>query len=164
MKIMVISDTHNDTFYLKEALSVFRKQNYDKLYLLGDLGTKSIELLNPLHEKIVAVKGNNDFYSETDAARFDMPLINYDYALGKLIVLTHGHYYNHLNYDGDYGIFLSGHTHQSMIYHDPMGSYIANPGSLGLPRDGCHSYMSIDEKGMKVIDVTTGAVIHFQDF
>lgn len=164
MKIMVISDTHNDTFYLKDALSIFRMENYDKLYVLGDIGTRSIELLNPFHEKILAVKGNNDSYDELDRARFDMPLINYDYVFGKMIVLTHGHYYNHLNYNGEYGIFLSGHTHQSMIYKDPMGSYIANPGSLGLPRDGTHSYLSLDEKGMKVIDIRSKAVIHFQDF
>ena len=37
MKIRVLSDLHNDADYAKAALSLFKKEHFDKLYLLGDL-------------------------------------------------------------------------------------------------------------------------------
>ena len=143
---------------------IFRDEGYDRLYVLGDIGYECIALLNPFHDRIVAVKGNCDGYEEEDFARFQLPIINYDYQLGRLIVLTHGHFYNRYNVDVQYGIFLSGHTHMSTVFRNADGSYVANPGSLGSPRDGYHSYLRIDETGMKVLDVSSGAIVHFQDF
>ena len=53
MKILVASDLHGDIVYTKLLLTKMREENFDKLYLLGDLKRDSIEILNPLHEKIV---------------------------------------------------------------------------------------------------------------
>lgn len=164
MKIMVISDTHGDIEHLEKALAIFQKESFDKLYLLGDLERDSIRLVNPFHERILAVCGNNDSYADIDYARFNMPDLNYDYQFGRHIVLTHGYPYNWQNYFGDYDIFLQGHTHVSYLKRTSQGKYLANPGSLGWPRDGSYSYMTMDEKGMKVIDIQTGSVLHFQDF
>jgi len=33
MKIMVISDIHNDVPYTKAAVELFRKEKFDKLYI-----------------------------------------------------------------------------------------------------------------------------------
>ena len=66
MKILVISDLHNDIPYTKAAIELFREESFDKLYLLGDLLEDSIKLLNPLSEKIIAVRGNCDGDYEED--------------------------------------------------------------------------------------------------
>jgi len=165
MKIMVLSDTHGDTYYTGLALDLFRKEKYDKLFLLGDLGRETIELLNPLHDKILAVKGNCDSDSLEDLARFPFDsAINFDYDFGKVILLTHGHLFHPYTFQGPYDIFLQGHTHESFLLRDERGKILGNPGSLGEPRDYNHSYLSIDETGLKVKDVESGEVVHFLDF
>ncbi len=161
---MVISDTHNDTEYTELALEVFAKDKYDRLFVLGDIGIDTLSLLNPLHEKILAVKGNCDGYELDDFARFPLPYLNYAYAFDKFIVLTHGNYYNEFNYDQKYDILLEGHSHISGLVQRKDGRIIANPGSLSLPRDYNHSFLSIDEQGLKAIDVKTGEIVHFLDF
>ncbi len=163
VKAMVISDTHNDVTYLPEVLSEFRRGSFDKLYVLGDIGASSARLLNEFAEKITAVKGNNDFHSVEEACSFPLPYINYSYLNGKRIVLTHGHYYNEYNVTDRYDILLLGHTHRSMIktYGERL---VLNPGSLGLPRDGRHSYMTIDESGVLIKDIVGGGVIDKIDF
>lgn len=164
MKIMVISDLHNDVEYTKAVVSLFREDNFDKLYILGDTLADSIRILNPLSEKILAVKGNCDGYEEDDLASFPLPYITFDYQFGKFIVLTHGHYFNPYNYDKPFDIMLMGHSHQSMIYQNNNGQIIANPGSLARPRDDYHSYMVMDEEGMRVMDFNSKAVIHSLKF
>ena len=164
MKILVISDLHDDIPYTKTAVSLFEKNNYDKLYILGDILEDSIRILNPLSEKILAVRGNCDSYDEEEMAGFSLPYLTFDYQFGKFIVLTHGHYYNPRNYDEPYDIMLLGHSHCSMIYVDEDKHIIANPGSFSCPRDGHHSYMEIDERGIRIIDYNSGCIIHSLDF
>lgn len=161
---MVISDLHNDVEFTKAVVSLFNEEKFDKLYILGDILADSIRLLNPLFDKILAVKGNCDGYEEEDLARFAMPYLTFDYQFGKLIVLTHGHYFNSYNYDRPFDIMLMGHTHQSFIYQNQNGQIIANPGSIARPRDGFYSYMVMDEEGMRVIDFNSKAVIHSLHF
>ncbi|MBR8701030.1 hypothetical protein IX317_001697 [Fusobacterium sp. DD29] len=36
MKLFIISDIHGSLYYLKKALAIFDKGNYDKLVILGD--------------------------------------------------------------------------------------------------------------------------------
>ena len=157
MKIMVISDTHGDETYLSMALDIFYKDNYTKLYHLGDIGRASIRLLNPLSSKIKAVKGNNDFFLEDAKFKCDS-YIEFDYVFNKLIVLTHGHYFSPYTYKKNYDIFLYGHTHTGLI--QKIGNQIiACPGSISLPRDKHNSYIEINEKSIKLIDVETKKVI-----
>lgn len=160
---MVISDLHNDVPYTEAAVEIFKKENYDKMYVLGDILEDSIRVLNTISEKITAVMGNCDSYDEEELARFPLPYINYDYEFGKLIVMSHGHYYSPYNYDQGYDVFLMGHTHISGIYQDMGGRIQANPGSLARPRDGMHTYMRLDEKGIKIIDINSNTVVHFLD-
>lgn len=159
MKILVVSDLHNDIEYTNAIIDLFNKEKFDKLYLLGDLLSDSIKLLNKLKDKIVAVKGNCDYYDDYDS-EFNMPYINFDYQFNRLFVLTHGHYYSEYNYDKEYDVMLVGHTHISKIYQNVNGQIVANPGSISNPRDGIHSYMVIDENGIKVIDFKSKGIVH----
>ena len=82
MKLLIISDIHGDADYLEMALNVFTKENCDKLLILGDIlyhgprndlpngyaPKKVISMLNPLSDKIIAVRGNCD--AEVDGMSF----------------------------------------------------------------------------------------------
>lgn len=165
MKILVISDLHGDIYYTKKVLDVFSKGGFDKLYVLGDIKYESIKLLNEEVDKvIIAVCGNCDQDYEIDYAKFNMPLINYDYAFSKTIVLTHSHIYDEFNYNGKFDIMLKGHLHISSIITTFDNKIIANPGSIALPRDSHHSYMTITDEGMKIIDINTNEIINELDF
>lgn len=164
MKIMVISDTHNDINYVRAVIDIFNKEKFDKLYVLGDIGVDSISIINEVYDKVLAVKGNCDSYEEEDKALFNMPYLNFDYNFGKLFVLSHGNYYNPYTYDQDYNVFLFGHYHTSIIRKIDENKIAANPGSLAEPRDGIHSYMTIDEKGIKIIDINSNSVINSYNF
>ncbi|MFA6587275.1 MAG: YfcE family phosphodiesterase [Bacilli bacterium] len=151
---MVISDTHHDTERTKRALSLFSRDHYDKLFLLGDLGDDCISLLNPYTEKILAVCGNCDSYKDIRDARFDMSnTVNYDYDFSRLFLLTHGHEVSPFHYEGSFDVFLYGHYHVGRLEEDSKGRIFANPGSLGLPRDNTHSLLLIDEKGLSLYDI-----------
>ena len=159
MKILIASDIHDDIDATELLIDIFRSENYDKMYLLGDIEGDAIELLNPYADRILAVAGNNDSYSDIERARFPMPLINYDYQFGKYIVLTHGHYYDDYTYDKPFDIMFLGHTHFGEMRRERNGSLVLNPGSISRPRDGYHSYMSMDETGVYRIDSKSGKVL-----
>ena len=164
MKILIASDLHGDIPYTEALVTLFKEEHFDKLYLLGDLLFDSIEILNPLSEKILAVAGNCDSQSEIEYARFNMPYVNLDYQFKKVIVLSHGHYESPYSYNLPYDIFFFGHTHIATLRKETNGSIIANPGSFAHPRDGIHSYLVMDENGLKLYDYNSKSVIQSLSF
>ncbi len=164
MKILIASDLHGDIPYTTALVELFKEGGFDKLYLLGDLLFDSIEILNPISENIIAVAGNCDSESDIDKARFLMPYVNLDYQFGKVIVLSHGHYESPYSYELPYDIFFFGHTHISTLRKDSENRIIANPGSFANPRDGVHSYLVMDEKGLKLYDYRTREALQSLEF
>ena len=159
MKAMVLGDTHGDTTYLREALTVFEKEKCDRLYLTGDLLPESVRMLGYLSEKIVAVQGNCDRYYQTEEyAKFPMPTINYSGFNGKTLVLTHGHLYDPYTIPVRYDILLLGHSHVARM--DCLGGrWILNPGSLAQPRDGNHSYLILTPESFCLYAIDMGKLI-----
>ena len=151
MKLMIISDIHGSAAYLRKVLSRFEAEKPDQLILLGDIlyhgprnpipegydPKETVELLNPLKERIVAVKGNCD--SEVDQMLLQFPIMA-EYCVILLekrkIFLTHGHHHPMDQVPLEKGsIYLYGHTHIPMAeaYED---AYCLNPGSITLPKNG----------------------------
>ena len=161
MKLMIASDIHGSAYYCQKMIDAFHQQNADKLLLLGDIlyhGPRNdlpkdynpkavIEMLNPLRDKLMCVRGNCD--CEVDQMVLDFPVLA-DYAMlyvdGVTIFATHGHTHNCDNLPplnkGD--ILLHGHTHIPVL--KDMGSYTyINPGSVSIPKEGSdHSYLIMD--------------------
>lgn len=175
MKMMVLSDIHGSPVYLKKALEIFDKENYDKLLLLGDelyhgprnplpegyAPKEVIELLNGYRDKIIAIRGNCD--SEVDQMVLNFPIMA-DYNLilwdNKKIFMTHGHIYNKDNplpmEAGD--ILLYGHFHVPMILEkDDM--FFLNPGSLTLPKENSRHCYGIFENNSFIIKDIDGNTI-----
>lgn len=162
MKYFIASDIHGSLYFCEKMLESFEKEKADKLVLLGDIlyhgprndlprdyaPKKVIELLNPLKNKILAVRGNCD--TEVDQMVLSFPILA-DYAIisegERMVYLTHGHNFNENNLPplGDGDILLHGHTHvPKCTEHD---SYIyMNPGSVSIPKeDSHHGYMILED-------------------
>lgn len=161
MKLMIASDIHGSAYYCQKMIEAFKEQRADKLLLLGDIlyhgprndlpkdynPKKVIDMLNPMRENLICVRGNCD--SEVDQMVLDFPLLA-EYAMlyidGRTIFATHGHIHNNDNLPplnkGD--ILLHGHTHIPII--EKFNSYIyINPGSVSIPKNGSeHSYLIMD--------------------
>lgn len=170
MKIMIASDIHGSAKYARKLVESFTKSDCQKLLLLGDIlyhGPRNdlpdeyapkevISLLNPLKDKILAVRGNCD--TEVDQMVLDFPILS-DYAVifngTHTIYATHGHVYNPDNPPplscGD--ILLCGHTHVTKAKDYGSFTYI-NPGSVSIPKEGTpRGYIIFDDGIFNFYDI-----------
>ena len=158
MKFLVVSDIHGSADYTKKALEAYALHKPDQILLLGDIlyhGPRNplpqgynpqevVALLNPLADKIIAVRGNCD--AEVDQMVLDFPCMA-DYALveadGHVLYLSHGHLPGKSPDDPPMlapgSAFLSGHTHAKTL-DERDGVLFVNPGSTSIPKDGSASY------------------------
>lgn len=153
MRILVLSDSHGNSFYAEKAIEMLCP---DRLIFLGD-GLREIENLSYIYSKIPfsAVRGNCDFYSDEPAA----DILNVG---SHKIFFTHGHLYRVkdgtdtlLSAAKQRGadIALYGHTHIARTEYSE-GVYIINPGSCSCPREGKRSCAYIDIIGNDILTNT----------
>ena len=177
MKILIASDIHGSAYYCDMLLKVFKEENADRMLLLGDIlyhgprndlpkdyaPKKVIEMLNPLKNKILCVRGNCD--TEVDQMVLDFPVLA-DYSVipvgEKLIYATHGHKYNESVKpplcNGD--ILLNGHTHIPKCTKHEDYIYM-NPGSVSIPKENsAHSYMILEDGKFLWKNLETKEVYH----
>ncbi len=161
MKWFIASDIHGSAEFCRRMLEAYRREQADRMLLLGDLlchGPRNdlpegyapkevIALLGEYAADILCVRGNCD--AEVDQMVLDFPIMA-DYALlsegGRLIFATHGHLWNEEHppklHPGD--VLLHGHTHVP-VRVEKDGVVTLNPGSVSIPKDGsAHSYMTLE--------------------
>jgi len=166
VKYFVISDIHGAAVNLKEVLKCFEQEKADKIIILGDIlyhgarnplpfgydTMKTAEILNVHKELILGIKGNCD--SEVDELVLAFPLHkHFSFQLGeKTVFLTHGHQFNADNLPNikEGSVLLHGHTHIPVIT-EKNGIIIANPGSVGIPKEKSDSgYLLLEENKITV--------------
>ena len=153
MRILFISDIHGVPSTLTAALEKGAALGYDKIALLGDLlyhgprngvpdfydPVKVAAILNPLRDRIVAVRGNCD--AAVAQMMLEFPITD-DYQVleadGERFFLTHGHLFNEWKLPplGMGTVLVHGHTHVSEKKRLACGLTIFNPGSVSLPKGG----------------------------
>ena len=161
MKWFIASDIHGSAYYCERLLECYKKEQADKILLLGDVlyhgprndlpegyaPKKVIAMLNALENEILCVRGNCE--AEVDQMVLNFPVLA-DYAIltagKKMIFVTHGHVFNNKNlpplHKGD--ILLHGHTHVPVCEEYKTHVYM-NPGSVSIPKENsAHSYMTFD--------------------
>ena len=164
MKLIIASDIHGSAYYCEKMLEAFRKENAERLLLLGDLlyhGPRNdlprdyapkrvIELLNAYKNDILCVRGNCE--AEVDQMVLEFPVLA-EYAFVALekgaIFMSHGHNFNESKlpplHKGD--ILLNGHTHVPKCTEHENFVYM-NPGSTSIPKENSpHGYM-VYENGL----------------
>ncbi len=171
MNYLIISDIHGSEISTKKVLKYFNDNNLDKIIVLGDIlyhGPRNdiphgynpkgvIALLNPLKEKIIAVRGNCE--AEVDQMVLDFPCMS-DYTIidynGKTIFATHGHLWNPDKMPPleKGSIFLYGHTH---LFEQRVqdGILICNPGSVTLPKENRPpTFATLIDGKIEIIELT----------
>ena len=164
MKIMIASDIHGSAYYCEKMLDAYKKEQADRLLLLGDIlyhgprndlpkdyaPKKVISMLNEVKNELLCVRGNCD--TEVDQMVLDFPVLA-DYSIlyidGVTIFATHGHHFNLKNMPPhkENDILLHGHTHVPACICE-NGMWYINPGSVSIPKeDSPHSYI-IFENGV----------------
>lgn len=144
MRIIVISDSHKNTYVIDKILSSQPTAKY--VFFLGD-NESDMEDFNFIYpdKTFFTVSGNCDFGSM-------LPTVAVEIIEGVKILYTHGH-----TFSVKYGttrlleaakqngsqIALFGHTHTPQtVYED--GVWLVNPGSCARPRNSRASYAVID--------------------
>ena len=174
MRFLVASDLHGDSYWTERVLDAFKNENADKLVLLGDIlyhgprndlpehyePKKVISLLNPMADKILAVRGNCD--TEVDQMVLKFPILaDYVYIVSgeTTFFVTHGHNFgpNCLPVSfPECSVLLAGHTHvvsDREITNPATGITVRymNPGSPSIPKDGSIPSYILIEDGNAVI-------------
>lgn len=158
MKLMIASDIHGSAYWCEKLMEKYNEEKPDILLILGDIlyhgprndlprgyAPKEVaEMLNPLADKILCVRGNCD--SEVDSMVLDFPIMA-EYALlhvdGVTIFATHGHIYSEDKPPKMPAgtVLLCGHTHIAKTAEHECFTYV-NPGSVSIPKEGTgHGYM-----------------------
>ena len=158
MKLFICSDIHGSAFFFFFFFYKFKEENADILIFLGGVlyhvprnplpdgySPKEVcEMLNPISDKIIAVRGNCD--SEVDQMVLEFN-VSSDYATvcdDKVkITLSHGHRIVPPLKQGD--IYITGHTHVPLNVVEEEGYLHLNPGSVSLPKENsAHGYILYD--------------------
>ncbi|MCR5218447.1 phosphodiesterase [Treponema sp.] len=186
MKLFIASDIHGSAFWCQKMLERFEEEQAQKILLLGDIlyhgprndlpdeyaPKKVIEMLNPLAERIICVRGNCD--AEVDQMVLKFPVLA-DYALlerdGLSIFATHGHLFGQKNPPlfVSNGILLCGHTHVPACCEcqteDGKSFWYLNTGSVSIPKENsCHSYIVLEDGLFKWKNVEDGKVYMEKSF
>ena len=160
MKLLIASDIHGSSFYCRKLIEAFKSENPDKLVVLGDIlyhGPRNdlpkeynpkqvIDMLNPLKQSILCVRGNCD--TEVDQMVLDFPVLA-DYSVifdGDItLYLTHGHHIDDIKCVPSTFV-IAGHTHIPAFEKRDGYTYI-NPGSTSIPKENSHNgYMIYQNK------------------
>lgn len=169
MKLFIASDLHGSAYYTDLMIKAYESSGADRLVLLGDIlyhgprndlprdyaPKKVIEYLNPIGDKIIAVRGNCE--SEVDQMVLTFPITS-DYGVifdgARTIFLSHGHRPVPPMTPG--AVYLTGHTHVPKNQTE-NGVMLMNPGSVSIPKENSpHSYMIYEAGNFGWFDLETG--------
>lgn len=155
---LVAADIHGSMSALDTTLDLFDQYKADKLILLGDIfgsdADEMVEKLNRIKDKLLIVRGNNDWYFEPKFAEFDIFETTYENLNGRTAYICHGHRLNDMNLSL-YGasVILQGHVHRPFIFKE-QGVIRVCPGSIAVPRFGSpKSYAIIDENKIQILSL-----------
>ena len=159
-KYMFISDIHGNIDIFNEIMEIFKKEEADKIIILGDTSAgyydeennqKIADVINSMGKRVEVLRGNcdsSDFENLLKEEMYDDDIL---YINDKFISIAHGHRYNSFRLPPNCGdIFIQGHTHIPMLI-ESEGRILANPGSPSRPRGmSIKCYIIVDEKSIKL--------------
>ena len=177
MKWMIASDIHGSAYYCEKLLEAYKREQADRLLILGDIlyhgprndlprdyaPKKVIEMLNAVADRITCVRGNCE--AEVDQMVLNFPCMSdtavvLDDESGVSMYMSHGHIYSpeKLPPMPKNSVFLSGHTHVLSIERK-NGMLCLNPGSISLPKGGNPKSYATYCGGVFEIKTLTGELI-----
>ena len=136
MKVVIISDLHDNLVNLKKCLNWCQQQSVEKLICCGDLTNSETlkALATGFTKTIYLVKGNIEIYDQAELSQFSN--INYfgqdgSFILaGRKVGLCHPpSLVDKILNQGQCDIIFYGHTHQPWL-DEKSGVKIVNPGTM----------------------------------
>ena len=175
MRIGLLSDSHENTGALRDALTLFSDLDLHALVHCGDIcHLESLYMLNTLKTKVWLVAGNMDQYiiksleTATHATNvtfrqnsIELPLEN-----GKYLAATHGHnsyILDNLVYSKQFAYVCHGHTHRVQDTHSDSTRIIC-PGAISGPRYPDFATAAILDSAadsLDFYDIATGKSVTF---
>lgn len=168
-RILVFSDIHGDMQAIDRIISKIEHEQADHILFAGDLGidrlAAKVSKLRHLPIASTFVRGNCDSAWSFSEAAFPLPTQYAVLHMGKRIIfLTHGHLIP--NWESapvafaSTDIFVSGHTHRSLLEHPKKQPIHLNPGSASSPRDRkAPTYALITPEGIAIKILATGEIL-----
>ena len=173
MKVLICSDIHGSAYYCRAFIKRIESEKPDKIFILGDIlyhGPRNdlpreyapkevIAMLNPLAEKITAVRGNCEAEVDGMVLDFDCMQTYVETEVNGIpLILTHGHHYNKEKPfpKKERYVLLNGHFHVPEI--EDRGAFVyLNDGSVSIPKQNSpHSYMILEGKNFTLKDLMSG--------
>lgn len=167
-KILVASDIHGSAYYAEKLEKIIKKEDPDKIVLLGDLyyhgprnpltkeydPQKVCKILNGYSNKILATKGNCDAEVDEMISEFKMEDKIILEENGKKLYFTHGHKNNiDMFPEEDFDVLIYGHFHTGFI-KEKEGKTFVNVGSISLPKNETkNSYLIIENNKIILKDI-----------
>ena len=168
MKILVVSDIHGSLYYARKINDIYKRENPEKIILLGDLyyhGPRNplpeeynpgevCNILNSLKENIIAIKGNCDAEVDEMISEFELQNSVCMKLNGKKFLFTHGHKNNIDNLpEEDIDVLVYGHFHTGFI-KEKDGIICVNSGSITFPKNNTkNSYLIIEDNKIILKDI-----------
>jgi putative phosphoesterase len=156
LKIGIISDTHDNIYSVRDAVSIFNSKEVSEVLHAGDIISPFvIKEFKELYCPITFIFGNN----EGDLTHLKEIISKYQFKLSgrfyqntisdRRIVMIHGHIpiIESLIRSGMYDVIVSGHTHRKLL--DKKGEALhINPGEACGYLTGVKSIAILDLKKM----------------
>lgn len=164
MKLLIASDLHGSTTYIKKLIDRINEEKPEGVILLGDIlyhgprnalpneydTEEAARLINSKSELITCVRGNCDSDADATILDFSIELENIIISSdGINMFVTHGDYYNigNLPAIASFDVLLHGHTHVPACQELAEGKYYINPGSVSIPKSNSeHSYLMYENR------------------
>ena len=173
MKILIASDVHGSSFYLKKLIKAFETEHANLLVLLGDIYNhgprnplpkdyapmKVAEIFNSVKKDLIVIKGNCDSAVDTMISEFDFIENAVIVSGGKTVFLTHGHVYNKdVMPKTEFDAVIYGHFHTGFLERQGK-TVIANAGSTSLPKNDTPNSYIVLEDGVLTLKDFDGKII-----
>ena len=161
MKVYVISDIHGSYSDLEKFLDIIKDEEYDNLFILGDIlhgygyshNTDVLQighLLSKVVTRLVLIKGNCDLPEDTKYLPTGFREAVHIMFKNRNLYFIHGHRYFPFGILKENDILCHGHTHINHITLDEEKKFIeCCPGSIALPRANTEkTYMEINDSAI----------------
>lgn len=172
MKYLIATDIHGSLYYTKILQELIKKENPDRIILLGDLyyhgprnslpieyNPKEVcKILNSYKDTLHVVKGNCDAEVDEMISEFNFYSKIKMEINNKQVIFTHGHKHNIDKPIKNCDVLIYGHFHKGYILIKDNVKYI-NIGSISIPKNRTtNSYAVIEDNTIYLKDLNQNII------
>ncbi len=135
MRVVIISDLHDNTMYLEKCVDYCKKTGVDIILCCGDItNNETVASLATFEKPVYFIRGNADNF--TDTTMINKKNLHYLGRTGEVVIdnkkigLCHEPFFITDMLPNHYTMIFYGHTHKPWI-ETKEATHVINPGTLG---------------------------------